>query len=350
MPAILKIPETIEEYQSIVAYLQSKTISLNIQGSKVKYKFEKRCKRFELDDKALYIPAVYKDRKIKHNRHCVVLKYDIELCALLLEHFHDNANHHSYHSTYSALSEKHIRIVQVEVQEYQHIQIDLIGFQDYAKINHGYAWLLTCICIFSKYLIAIPMKNKEANTVVMHLVQNVFKIFGLLVILQSDNGKEFVANIVKLVCGILKIKIKHRRPCHPQTQGQQKDWINVVDTFVISYNSTVHKAHGHTPHEIMFRWNMHGVYDLPEAIQSNEPILLDNANNENLKNDVKQHIEQVSQTQQSVNNLLEKYQKKMCLYGSVHHKKTKNNTIQPGTMVFVAPDHDTNVQTQKRKL
>jgi hypothetical protein len=39
-------------------------------------------------------------------------------------------------------------------------------------------------------------------------------------ILQSDNGKEFVAEVVKNVCNILNIKIRHGRPRHPQSQGQ----------------------------------------------------------------------------------------------------------------------------------
>ncbi|CAG8602835.1 5150_t:CDS:2 [Cetraspora pellucida] len=52
----------------------------------------------------------------------------------------------------------------------------------------------------------------------------------------------------------------------------------------------------------------------------------------------------------SVNNTLGKYYTKLCQQGSVHRKKTANNTIEPGTAVNIAPDHDTNPQTRKRKL
>ncbi|CAG8846495.1 14439_t:CDS:1, partial [Racocetra persica] len=48
------------------------------------------------------------------------------------------------------------------------------------------------------------------------------------------------------------------------------DWINVIDAFVISYNSTVHRAHRHTPHEVMFRWKMHCIYETPDTDQTNE--------------------------------------------------------------------------------
>ena len=65
--------------------------------------------------------------------------------------------------------------------------------------------------MFLKYLIALPMKNKEAGMVAAHLVKDVFRIPGLPTILQSDNGKEF-KGIIKQVCETLNIKIKHGCP------------------------------------------------------------------------------------------------------------------------------------------
>ena len=32
----------------------------------------------------------------------------------------------------------------------------------------------------------------------------------------------------------------------------------------MTYNSTVHSAHKRTPHEAMFGWKMHCVYDAPD--------------------------------------------------------------------------------------
>src|SRR6185312_4631833 len=99
----------------------------------------------------------------------------------------------------------------------------------------------------------VPMKNKEAATIAKHLVNDVFKIPGPPRVLQSDNRKEFVADVIKNVCDILNIKIEHGRPRHLQSQGQikrlnqtigrgftkllwdshnqlqRKDWINVID-------------------------------------------------------------------------------------------------------------------------
>jgi len=110
--------------------------------------------------------------------------------------------------------------------------------------------------VFSKFLVAVPIKNKEASTITEHLLKDVFKILGPPMILQSDNGKEFVARIVTEICGALNITIRHSRPHYPQSQGQierlnqtvgrgftkllwdknnqlqRKDWINVIDVFM----------------------------------------------------------------------------------------------------------------------
>ena len=292
MPAIVKIPETEEEYTSIVLYLQSNVLPPNAgESPQKKSNFIRRCKKFEIDNNnILYVKVTTKSEKRR-----VIPKYDQELRNLILNHFHDQANHREYHKTYAAISEKHIGITQEDVREYvnncsacaintsikektdmtpvvstapwTHVQIDLIDFHDFADVNNGCAWLLTFVCTFSKFLVAVPMKNKEAATVARHLVNDVFKILGPPRILQSDNGKEFVADVVKNVCNILNIKIVHGRPRHPQTQGQierlnqtigrgftkllwdnnnqlqRTDWINVIDGFVMIYNSTVHTAH-----------------------------------------------------------------------------------------------------------
>ncbi|CAG8756818.1 12771_t:CDS:1, partial [Cetraspora pellucida] len=119
MSAIPKIPETPAEYQAIVDYLQSKTIPATIQYSTVKSNFERCCKKFEIDENGfLYTTAIFKEGEMISEKHHVVPRYDNELRSLLLKNFHDQHNHRNYHKTFSALSEKHIGIMQTEVQAY----------------------------------------------------------------------------------------------------------------------------------------------------------------------------------------------------------------------------------------
>ncbi|CAG8504710.1 803_t:CDS:2 [Acaulospora morrowiae] len=395
MPVIPKIPKTLKEYQIIIEYLQSKTIPNDIQQDPTKKSnFIRRCKKFEVDkNNFLYDKPIMKNGIIL--KKCrVIPKYDKEICALILKHFHDQANHREYHKTFSAISEKHIGITQEEnvisTAPWQHIQIDLIDFRDFAKVNNDFAWLLTCICVFSKFLIAVPMKNKEASTVATHLLKDVFKVLGPPIIIQSDNGKEFVAKIITEICGALNITIRHGRPRHPQLQGQierlnqtmgrdftkllwdqsnqlqRKDWINVIDMFVMSYNSTIHKAHGCTLHKAIFGWKMHCVYDTPDFSRTitasetstsetittiSKTTVFETTTFKTITDEtaIKQCISHMLKIHQSINALLEKYHEKLG-HNNVHRKKTANNTIETGTKVAIVPNYDMNQQTHKKKL
>jgi|SRR6185312_5318138 len=76
----------------------------------------------------------------------------------------------------SSIKKKTDMILIISTAPWKHIQIDLINFHEFSDVNSGVAWLLTCVCIFSKFLVAIPTKSKEATTVATHLVKDIFKI------------------------------------------------------------------------------------------------------------------------------------------------------------------------------
>jgi transposase InsO family protein len=72
---------------------------------------------------------------------------------------------------------------------------------------------------FSRFSWARAMTTKQAKEVALFLFE-IFTTFGAPLILHSDNGKEFVANIIhellKLWTGI---NVVNGRPRHPQSQG-----------------------------------------------------------------------------------------------------------------------------------
>ena len=80
------------------------------------------------------------------------------------------------------------------------IQIDLIEMHGpksplCVQANHNYHLVLSVIDCFSKYCWLVPLCSKTAVEVVKALC-SIFIQFGCPNIIQSDNGKEFVANIV----------------------------------------------------------------------------------------------------------------------------------------------------------
>jgi hypothetical protein len=44
-------------------------------------------------------------------------------------------------------------------------QIDLVEMNKYSRFNSGYNYILTVICVFSKFAWAVPVKKKSAKDV-----------------------------------------------------------------------------------------------------------------------------------------------------------------------------------------
>ena len=64
-----------------------------------------------------------------------------------------------------------------------------------------------------------PLKTKTADEVAYQLL-DIFTIIGAPAILQSDNGREFVAKVIEELAGMWTgLKIVHGRARHPQSQG-----------------------------------------------------------------------------------------------------------------------------------
>ena len=70
-------------------------------------------------------------------------------------------------------------------------QVDLIDYQSVP--DSGYKWVNQNH--FTKFSILRPLKSKTAAEVAYNLL-DIFLILGAPMILQSDNGREFTANII----------------------------------------------------------------------------------------------------------------------------------------------------------
>lgn len=87
-----------------------------------------------------------------------------------------------------------------------------------SRPDNEYKWIAHAKDHFTRYSWACPLISKEAKYVAGFLF-NIFLQFGASIILQSDNGKEFVAAIIKEVIALWpNTKIINGRPRHPQSQ------------------------------------------------------------------------------------------------------------------------------------
>jgi transposase InsO family protein len=84
------------------------------------------------------------------------------------------------------------------------LHVDLTG--PHPSSRQGSIYILTAIDAYSRFLICVPLKNKNALTVANALVENVFLPHGSYRTLVSDQGREFCNEILDSVTRVLGIR------------------------------------------------------------------------------------------------------------------------------------------------
>ncbi|XP_030010460.1 KRAB-A domain-containing protein 2-like [Sphaeramia orbicularis] len=150
------------------------------------------------------------------------------------------------------------------------MRIDLIDMT--SRPDHDYKWILHMRDHFTKFSWTHPLTSKRASGVAEKLMQT-FCLFGSPHILQSDNGKEFVAGVInQLTEKWPGLVIIHGRPCHPQSQGcierangdlqmklgkwleenPDKGWSEGLQHVTYAINTSVSATTGKSPYAVVF--------------------------------------------------------------------------------------------------
>ena len=87
--------------------------------------------------------------------------------------------------------------------------------------NDEYNYIAHYMDHWSKFHVLWPLMRKSAIEVATGLVHKVFPYFGLPKILQSDNGREFVNEVIREVLKSWpgEVTIINGRPRHSQSRG-----------------------------------------------------------------------------------------------------------------------------------
>ncbi|CAF4168027.1 unnamed protein product, partial [Rotaria sordida] len=150
------------------------------------------------------------------------------------------------------------------------LQVDLMDMR--STVYDGFCFIMHCKDHFTKFSWLFPLKSKEASGVAFHL-KNIFYTFGPPRILQSDNGKEFVANVIlNLKNDWPELLIINGRARHPQSQGlveranavvqqmlgkwldvnKTSDWPSGLGPVMLSINNCTSQSTKKTPYEMVF--------------------------------------------------------------------------------------------------
>ncbi|CAF2953549.1 unnamed protein product [Rotaria sp. Silwood2] len=152
----------------------------------------------------------------------------------------------------------------ISVGYFTRIHVDFIDMRCHP--DGRFKWILHVKDHFSRFSWAYPLESKEAELVAEKLL-NQFSLFGAPCILQSDNGKEFVARVIKtwVDLAILNGRIRHSET-HRLIERSNRTlamalyrWMqhNRTDNWsaapvVYSINTTICKVTNKTPFDIMF--------------------------------------------------------------------------------------------------
>ncbi len=149
----------------------------------------------------------------------------------------------------------------------ENFQADLVDMQEFASQNNNYRYILTVIDVFSKYVWAIPLKNKQALSV-SKAIENVLKE-KIPFKLQTDKGKEFENNAFKEVMNMYDINhftstnkeikcsiverfnrtLKKKMFMYFTKTGKRR-YVGILPSLIKGYNNSYHRSIKMAPTEV----------------------------------------------------------------------------------------------------
>ena len=150
---------------------------------------------------------------------------------------------------------------------FQKLAVDLCG--PYPTSHRGNKYLLTFCDLFSGWPDFFPVPDKSAETIAAVILKEIIPLHGCPQTLLSDNGTEFVNNIVTHLCETLGIYRIRTSPYHPQSNGnverlhrvwgdivskQIKDpraWDDMIPSALLALRICERDTTGHSPYYLL---------------------------------------------------------------------------------------------------
>lgn len=167
-----------------------------------------------------------------------------------------------------------------------YIILDTIGPMN--KTIYGNVYALTLICDLTKYLITVPIPNKEAKTVAKAIFENLILIYGTPKTIRTDLGTEFKNEVISELCKLLNVQHQFSTAYHHESLGSiernhrlfneyiraysnDDTWDINLRYFTYCYNTSFSASlnHEYTPFELVFGKKSNQIENLNDPI---EPI------------------------------------------------------------------------------
>ena len=150
---------------------------------------------------------------------------------------------------------------------FEKMATDIVG--PFPRSKLGFKYLLTTICLASKYPDVIPIRDMSAASVAEGLVE-IFSRTGIPRVLLSDQGTQFVSSLLKALCDRLGVAKITTSTYHPQSNGclerlhgtlvpmmrkaisDKLAWLEQVKYALFALRGMPARDTGFSPYEIVF--------------------------------------------------------------------------------------------------
>lgn len=232
-----------------------------------------------------------------------------------------------------------LKITTTSRTPFERVALDIVGPLPISHDNNKY--ILTFQDDLTKFSEAIAVPNAEANTIARMLIERIVCRFGIPDSILTDQGSNFLSNLFKEVCKILKTRKLQTTPYHPQTNGALErshktlaeylrhyvnqdplTWDTWLPYSIFVYNTTPHTSTTYSPHELLYGYPA----KIPSSLNKNPQI---SYNYDNYANELKarlQHGYKIAREQ-----LQDKKQKTKIQYD----KKSKIKLFNVGDKVLI---------------
>ena len=159
----------------------------------------------------------------------------------------------------------------VLTEPFEQMAFDLVG--PLPKAKGGYWFVLTAVCMATRWPEAIPLKTITARAVAEGMV-NIFSRTAIQLQILSDQGTQFLSSLVKELCKLLGIQRMKTTAYHPQTNGtvermhstlegmltkahtQGMDWAFQIPFALFALRQMPHRDTLLSPFELVFGHNV----------------------------------------------------------------------------------------------
>lgn len=136
--------------------------------------------------------------------------------------------------------------------------------------KQGSSYIFTAIDMFSKYVVAYPIKSKDAVTVAQAF-SKLITDFGVCNTIISDQGSECIAKVTSELCKMLhvaqqftpafmhhclgaceRVHATLAERLTPYLTNEKSNWEECLSSIVFSINWSVNTSLGYSPYEIVF--------------------------------------------------------------------------------------------------